>query len=123
MDLKRINAALDDLRSMNMTQTAMLQDRVDAMGVNCTRFSLKDWQSGISQSTTFTAGGGSIVDVVTPADEVVNNSIVQGLQMTTDPSLIIGTVTVTHKHEPRFVPTRAKYDTVSEVNFIEGVFA
>lgn len=68
--------------------------------------------------TSCTVGPGSIADVVTSANEVVAQSVTRGIHFETDPSLILGTIAVTHESKPRFVHVRAKYDTSSDVNFI-----
>jgi hypothetical protein len=55
---------------------------------------------------------------VTLAEEVVARSVTRGIHFDPDPSLVLGTIVVTHEDKPRFVPIRAKYDTGSDVNFI-----
>jgi hypothetical protein len=82
------------------------------------RGSYQDWESHVSEASTFTVGAHTNVDVVTIAEEMVTRSLARGVHFDPDPSLILGTIAVTHELKPRFVPVRVKYDTGSDVNFV-----
>jgi hypothetical protein len=78
----------------------------------------QDWESHVSEASTFTVGAHTNADVVTIAEEMVNRSLARGVHFDPDPSLVLGTIAVTHELKPRFVPVRVKYDTASDVNFV-----
>ena len=78
----------------------------------------QDWESSASGISAFTVGPYSTADVVTVAEEVITKSVARGIHFDPDPSLVLGTIVVTHEENPRFVPVRAKYDTGSEVNIV-----
>lgn len=60
----------------------------------------------------------SVADVVTLAEKVVTQTIAKGISFDSNPSLTFGTIALTHKAQPRYVPVRAKYDTGSDVNLV-----
>lgn len=59
-----------------------------------------------------TSGGASL------AETIIAGSKIQGVRFDSDPSLVTGTITITHEDIPRFVPVCIKYDTGSDANFI-----
>ncbi|CAD0089286.1 unnamed protein product [Aureobasidium mustum] len=63
-----------------------------------------------------------VKDVVAIADNIIALKDRRGMQFDSDPSMIMGTIAVTHEDKPRFVPVQAKYDTGSEANFIAAGF-
>ncbi|KAF2725247.1 hypothetical protein K431DRAFT_290929 [Polychaeton citri CBS 116435] len=81
-----------------------------------------DLESMASGAGSFTTDRESLADIVTLADEVVTKSMARGTNFDNNPSMVLGTITVTHESKPRFVPVRAKYDTGADANFIPSAF-
>ena len=79
--------------------------------------------SDLERPTLFTVGQEStrqesVADVVTLAEKVVTQTIAKGVSFDSNPSLTFGTIALSHKAQPRYVPVRVKYDTGSDVNLV-----
>ncbi|KAF1955573.1 hypothetical protein CC80DRAFT_505450 [Byssothecium circinans] len=77
----------------------------------------------LERETFFTVGQEStgresVADVVTLAEKAVTQTIAKGIAFDSNPSLTFGSIALTHKAQPRYVPVRAKYDTGSDVNLV-----
>lgn len=106
----------------NHTLSTKILERLEQQTSELPSYSGGKTASIISGFTTFTMGREKQKDTVNLAAELVAHSVAQGVNFDTNPSNVLGTITLTHEDAPRFVPVRIKYDTAADANFIPRAF-
>ncbi|KAI7076149.1 hypothetical protein KC339_g13886 [Hortaea werneckii] len=97
----------------------------DLLGRERAKFSGADPTAHESQHSdirSFTVNPQAEADSATIKREFLLKDIAKDLLSNASPSLVMGTIAVTHESKPRYVPVRAKYDTGADVNFMPITF-